>query len=159
LPTRDEPTLVRLEIPAHPSVIRAARLVASGLASAAEFDVDDVDDVRIAVDELCAVLLELGDDAVVSLTFASRPGSIEVTGETRAFDSVFDPTRFALSEQILDAACDELSWDVDHDVAQVRIKKQNRRRGRPGRAVLRPIDNVASLPEWKALRHGRRRSR
>src|SRR5262245_25138317 len=63
----DEATVVRLEIPAQSSVVRAARLVASGLASTAGFDVDDVDDMRIAVDELCAVLFELGAGGVVSI--------------------------------------------------------------------------------------------
>ena len=134
----DEATVVRLEIPAETRVVRAARLVASGLTSAAGFDVDDVDDMRIAVDELCAVLFELGDGDVVGITFATRRGEIAVVGHTRASDDPVDPTRFALSVQILNAACDEFSWTVADGVAEVRIEKRLRR-DRPGGDVVRQL--------------------
>jgi anti-sigma regulatory factor (Ser/Thr protein kinase) len=133
----DQATVVRLEIPAQPSVVRAARLVASGLATTAGFDVDDVDDMRIAVDELCAVLFELGAGGVVGITFATRPGEIEVLGETTANDDEVDRTRFGLSVQILNAACDEFSWTIADGVAQVRIEKRLRRRDLPSGAVVR----------------------
>jgi anti-sigma regulatory factor (Ser/Thr protein kinase) len=133
----DEATVVRLQIPAQSRVVRAARLVASGLTSAAGFDVDEVDDMRIAVDELCAVLFELGTGDVVSFTFTTRPGEIEVFGETTANDDGVDPSRFALSVQILNAACDEFSWTVADGTAQVRIDKRLRRRDRPGETIVR----------------------
>jgi hypothetical protein len=133
----DQATVVRLEIPAQTSVVRAARLVASGLASTAGFDVDDVDDMRIAVDELCAVLFELGAGGIVSITFATRPGDIEVLGQTTANDDAVDPTRFALSVQILNAACEEFSWTVADGVARVRIEKRLLRQELLGGAVVR----------------------
>ena len=46
--------VVRLELPIASQYIRVARLVASGLGASAGLDVDAVDDLRIAVDELCA---------------------------------------------------------------------------------------------------------
>jgi len=133
----DQATVVRLEIPAQTRVVRAARLVASGLASTAGFDVDDVDDMRIAVDELCAVLFELGAGGVVSITFATRPGEIEVLGQTTANDDEVDPSRIGLSLQILNAACDEFSWTVDDGAARVRIDKRVRQHDSPGGAVVR----------------------
>jgi hypothetical protein len=124
----DEATVVRLEIPAASSVVRAARLVASGLASTAGFDVDDVDDMRIAVDELCAVLFELGAGGVVSVTFTTRPGEVEVLGQTVASEEPVDPARFSLSVQILNAACGEFSWTMADGLAVVRIGKRLRPR-------------------------------
>ena len=53
--------VVRLELPVESQYIRVARLVASGLGATAGLDVDAVDDLRIAVDELCAALFEVGD--------------------------------------------------------------------------------------------------
>ena len=132
-----EATVVRLEIPAETRVVRAARLVASGLTSAAGFDVDDVDDIRIAVDELCAVLFELGDGGVVSVTFTTRPGEIEVQGQTAASEEAVDPSRFALSVQILNAACDEFSWSMADGIADVRIAKRLRRGDPATESVVR----------------------
>jgi hypothetical protein len=144
----DEATVVRLQIPAQSRVVRAARLVASGLTSAAGFDVDDVDDMRIAVDELCAVLFELGTGDVVNITFTTHPGEIEVFGETTANTDGGDRSRFALSVQILDAACDEFSWTVADGTAQVRIEKRLRRRDLSGEAVVRrfPAGSPARRP-------------
>jgi anti-sigma regulatory factor (Ser/Thr protein kinase) len=148
VPQPEEPppeTVVRLEIPAQTRVVRAARLVASGLASTAGFDVDDVDDMRIAIDELCAVMFELGAGGVVSITFATRPGEIEVHGQTTASDGEVDPTRIGLSLQILHAACDEFSWTVADGVARVRIEKRLRRQDLPGGAVVRRFPAGSSV--------------
>jgi anti-sigma regulatory factor (Ser/Thr protein kinase) len=139
-------TVVRLEIPPQTRVVRAARLVASGLASTAGFDVDDVDDMRIAVDELCAVLFELGAGGFVNITFATRPGEIEVFGQTTANDDEADPTRIGLSLQILDAACDEFSWTVADGVARVRIEKRLRHQDLPSGAAGRGFPANSSAP-------------
>ena len=44
--------LIELVLPADTRLVRVARLVASGVATAAGFDVDEVEDLRIAVDEV-----------------------------------------------------------------------------------------------------------
>jgi len=53
-----EPTRITLTLPAGPEHIRLARLVASGLVAQLDFGLDDVEDLRIAVDELCALVVE-----------------------------------------------------------------------------------------------------
>lgn len=53
-----EPGDVVLEVPAEPSSLRVVRMVAATVAADAGFDIDAVDDVRMAVDELCAAILE-----------------------------------------------------------------------------------------------------
>jgi anti-sigma regulatory factor (Ser/Thr protein kinase) len=143
-----DPAIVRLEIPTQTRIVRAARLVASGLASTAGFDVDDVDDMRIAVDELCAVLFELGAGGVVSITFTSRRGHLEVVGQTTANDDPIDPSRFGLSLQILNAACDEFSWTMNDGVVLVRLDKRLRRRDLPGGTDARrfPAESTSRRP-------------
>src|SRR2546425_981063 len=44
---------VRLAVPATPEFVRLARVTAAGLASRLGFTFDDVDDLRLAIDELC----------------------------------------------------------------------------------------------------------
>ena len=44
---------IRLRVPITPDLVRLVRVVASGLASRLGFPIDAVEDVRLAVDELC----------------------------------------------------------------------------------------------------------
>jgi serine/threonine-protein kinase RsbW len=52
------PGEVRLTIPAQARYLRLARLTAAGLAGDLGYAVDDIEDLRIAVDELCAAVIE-----------------------------------------------------------------------------------------------------
>ena len=60
--SRDEQPLddfrARLVIPAATRYLRLARLTAAGLAGDLGFRVDSVEDLRVAVDELCAVIID-----------------------------------------------------------------------------------------------------
>jgi hypothetical protein len=62
---------VSLQFPASLEYIRLARLVASGLAAQMNFTLDDIEDLRIAVDELCSALVEAAADrtSTVAVTF------------------------------------------------------------------------------------------
>jgi hypothetical protein len=94
---------VRLTLPAHPGFVRIARLTIAGLASRAGFGYDEVEDLRIAVDELCYLLVgPAGQTGDIELLFRVQDGSISVVGSgPRAVDqlSVF-------SQRILDAVVD-----------------------------------------------------
>jgi serine/threonine-protein kinase RsbW len=48
---------VLLRLPGEPAFLRVARVTASGLASRMGFSIDEVDDLRLAVDELCRPLV------------------------------------------------------------------------------------------------------
>jgi len=115
--------VVRLELPVESQYIRVARLVASGLGASAGLDVDAVDDLRIAVDELCAALFEVGGGKV-ELTFAVGSDEVEVTGRTETSPvAAFEPARLVLSRQILDVACDHYSLTLDGGVARFTMRK------------------------------------
>jgi len=117
-----EDSVVRLELPIDTRYIRVARLVASGMGSTAGLDVDDL---RIAVDELCAALFELANGGPVSLTFALNDDGVDVEGHAPAAPSAhIDMERFALSQQILGVACDGFSLDVDGGVARFSLQKR-----------------------------------
>ena len=63
---------VTLRFPASLEYIRLARLVASGLAAQMNFTLDDIEDLRIAVDELCSALVEAAADRTSTVTVAFR---------------------------------------------------------------------------------------
>ncbi len=116
---------IELALPADTRLLRLVRLVASGLASTAGFDVDELDDLRIAVDEAVAALLEGGNGSRLVLRFDVGETEVDMTGSTPAGTSgPLDPDRVELSTQILAAVCDEHELDVSNGNVRVRIAKR-----------------------------------
>ena len=77
---------VRLTMPATPHLLRVARLTAAGLAGRLGFSFDEIEDVKIAVDELCfAVVGSKGRDGSLTLTY--RLGDHELEKLVRHVDS------------------------------------------------------------------------
>jgi len=63
---------ISLRFPASLEYIRLARLLASGLAAQMNFTLDDIEDLRIAVDELCSAFVEAAADRTCTVTVAFR---------------------------------------------------------------------------------------
>lgn len=100
---------VRLAVPATPEFLRLARVTASGLASRLGFTYDEVEDLRLAIDELCFVLIGRGRDGTVDLRYAIAAEALEVEGVGSFKDDETDPMLAAFSRQILGALVDEYS--------------------------------------------------
>lgn len=116
---------IELALPADTRLLRLVRLVASGLASTAGFDVDELDDLRIAVDEAVASLLEGGDGSRLTLRFDVGESEVDMAGSTpAAMGTTLDPERIELSTQILAAVCDEHELDLSDGQVKVRIAKR-----------------------------------
>jgi serine/threonine-protein kinase RsbW len=119
---------VRLVVPASPEYLRLVRLTAAGLASRLGFTFDEVEDLRIAVDELCFHLLgdagdDLSDDSrTMDLIYSAGPDFITITGRTGLSGPVPEPSD--LSEQILDALVDEHEVTGSNGSVTFRLKKQ-----------------------------------
>jgi len=69
---------VELSIPVQSDLILLARLTAATLASRAGFDVEEVDDLRLAVDELCVLVAGAGGAGRLQLTFSTTGEAVEV---------------------------------------------------------------------------------
>jgi hypothetical protein len=92
--------------------MRLARLVASGVATTCGLPLEEVEDFRVAVDEICATLIEAGAGDQIKLTFATNGGMLQVTGTTSDVDhSGPDEDRLALSRQILDVISESHRFD------------------------------------------------
>jgi hypothetical protein len=104
--TQDE---VRLVVPATPEFLRLARITAAGLAGRLGFTFDQVEDLRLAIDELCFGLTgpegRPGDR--VEVRYLVGPSSLEVEG-TALFEGDRRPAKLSeLSKVILDALVDD----------------------------------------------------
>lgn len=85
---------VELEVPADPAYLAVLRTATAGLAARMDLTLDEIEDLRIAVDEACALLLGVGGDATYDRGAGAGP-------QTRA------PLRAA--------------FDLGDDVLQVRV--------------------------------------
>ncbi|MGH9138822.1 MAG: hypothetical protein ACRD0G_17565 [Acidimicrobiales bacterium] len=119
---------VELVLPADSRLVRLVRLMASGLASTVGFDVDDLDDLRIGVDEVLATLLEGGDGSPLLVRFRVQAAQVEVQGETGTARDRLDPERLELSKQILAAVVDEHELGFEDERVLVRVCKRRTER-------------------------------
>ena len=73
---------VTIKIPASPAYIGVIRLIAAGLATRLRFTIDEIEDLKIAVDELCAYLTgSQGREGDLQITFTITDERIEIRGE------------------------------------------------------------------------------
>jgi serine/threonine-protein kinase RsbW len=118
-----EPEIVRLSIPAALEFVRIARLTASGVASRLGFDVDEVEDLRVAIDELSSVLVEAATGRDLDLVFTTRSDGIEMEGRVGYASGAELPIE-DLTRQILAAVVDEYSVEVSEGAALFRARKR-----------------------------------
>lgn len=71
---------IELRVPADPAYLAVIRTAAAGLALRLDLTMDEIEDLRIAVDEACALLLQPERIPGASLTtvFTSRDGALDV---------------------------------------------------------------------------------
>ena len=124
---------VRLAVPATPEFLRLARVTASGLASRLGFTYDEVEDLRLAIDELCFVLIgSRGRQGTVDLRYSVTPEALEVEGVGTFEDDGRDSVLAAFSQQILAALVDEYAVYRDES-GRACFRLVKRRRDTTGR--------------------------
>lgn len=101
------PTDVVLQVPSVAASLRVVRMVAATLVADDGFDVDEVDDVRMAVDELCAAVIETEPASPVRLRFRLEDHRLDVLIDAERASSA--ATVDELRAAVLGAVTDEYS--------------------------------------------------
>ncbi len=124
-------TNVQLELPAAPEYLRLARVVVANVAGGLGFTLDEIDDLRMAVDEVCSLLSEgSGPGDVLAVTClpsedlftvvvrgpAQGPGAGDADGRGTA----------ELAELILAAVVDEFDFEHASSGSSCRLVKKRR---------------------------------
>src|ERR1700736_3711938 len=107
---------VVLRFPARPEFLRLARLAAADVGSRAGFDYEEIEDLRIAVSELCAMISSDGGAAELSLSFSVADELVTVAGSSPSPGPVVADDR-ALAQGLVAAVVDEHDLSTDGDVA------------------------------------------
>jgi serine/threonine-protein kinase RsbW len=112
-------TSVVLTFPAQPSFLRLARLCSADAGSRADFSTEEIDDLRIGVDELCHHLLT--GSGLVTITLTTAPTYIEVSGQSTRPGG---PSLSQLSRTIVAAVVDEHDLGDEEHGAWFRLVKR-----------------------------------
>jgi serine/threonine-protein kinase RsbW len=108
--TRSE---VALSVPADSAYLTVVRTAAAGLGARLDFTLDDIEDLRIAVDEACALLLrQARPETALDVWFSLGEGSLAVKVAATC-DRPSIPSRSGFSWTVLAALTDELDMEVD----------------------------------------------
>ena len=100
---------VVLTVPARSEHLRLLRLVVTGVAASLDLDVDQLDDLRVATDDLCSMLIEEApEDARLHLSVRGRLGHLVAEGSiTGGKGTTMDP----ITQLILDGL--DVEWTND----------------------------------------------
>lgn len=118
---------VRLAVPARPEYLRLARVTAAGLASRLGFSYDEVEDLRLAIDELCYGLTgPQGRAGTVEIHYRMSPELLVIEGEG-TFGEGTEPVALSeLSEIMLSALVDEHQLTASASGPRFRLVKRGR---------------------------------
>ncbi len=116
---------VQLVMPADPEFLRLARVTAMGLASRLSFTIEEIDDLRIAIDELVFGLIGTkGRDGRVTMRYSLLDDGLEVRGSGTFTDGATAPGLTELSELILAAVVDEHELTLVEGSSSFRLVKR-----------------------------------
>lgn len=122
----DAPT-VTLRVPPQAAHVTLLRTVVSGIAARRDYTLEEVDDLRMAVEEAAVLLLRHGDGTPLELhaLIEEEHLQIELSTDVAAPDTVID--RSSLSWMILSALTDDVTADLEGTRASVALVKHRRR--------------------------------
>lgn len=123
---------VKLTIPVTADLLVLARLTASTVAGRAGFDVEEIEDLRLAVDELCISMTHDRRDGTLELRFSLTDDEVDVSCTYRPElgeqpPSPATPTAEGLSELIIDALVDEHGHSMDGGAPCAWVRKRRTR--------------------------------
>src|SRR3954465_8733735 len=115
--------IVSIRLPAVGAYLSVLRTATAGLAARLDFTLDDIEDLRIAVDEACAMVLpQARPDTDLTCTFALDVASLTVTVSAQC-DTPAPPDRGGFAWTVLSALTNHVSADVDGDTLTVTLAR------------------------------------
>ena len=115
---------VTIQVPPAAEHLAVLRTAIGGIAGRRRFTLDQVDDLRMAVEEAANQLLRHGKDSPITMDVTISEDSIEaaLSAEVRRSDPIIDESSF--SWMILRALADDLKVDAEGGRARVVLLKR-----------------------------------
>jgi len=123
--TTSKDDVVVLVVPADGSYLAVLRTATAGLAARLQFTLDEIEDLRIAVDEACAILLSVAPaDTEVTSQFEVTDSALSIDVSVPVSGHATLPGGNSFSWQVLTALAGEVSAYTDNGRAAIRLTKR-----------------------------------
>jgi serine/threonine-protein kinase RsbW len=103
---------VRLSVPAALEYVRIVRLTGSGVASRLGFDIEEIENLRVALDELASMTIDFAGAGDLELTFSTTDTELRIVGRAPVATGVEVGVE-ELTAQILKAVIDDYDLRAD----------------------------------------------
>src|SRR5262245_10117183 len=125
--------VVELTVPAQIPYLAVVRTATAGLAARLGFTLDEIEDLRIAVDEACSMLLSLPAAPVpgggmLSCRFLMRDDGIGVTVSAQVTPRAVLPPYHSFAWQVLTAHATDVAGSASDGHAAIELIKYRQRR-------------------------------
>lgn len=116
---------IELRLPATPTHLPVVRALAADLAARLDFDLDEISDLRMAVDEACAGLVaRVASPHRLTCVFRTEDDALEVRVSAVTTDGAA-PARNTFGWRVLSALVDEVdAWADEDRTVHLRIHKR-----------------------------------
>lgn len=120
---------VELTLPVHADLVVLARFAAATIASRADFDVEEIEDFRLAVEELCLSVIDGSSDGRLEIRFLRDEGQVEVACDFQPAtgsrpDTSGAERRNELSYLLVEALVDEHGQEVEGGHRKAWLRKR-----------------------------------
>lgn len=117
--------IVILSVPATPTYLGVLRTATAGLAARLQMTLDEIEDLRIAVDEACAILLPLtATGAEVTCRFGVTPQALRIDVSIPAGADTVLPGNQSFSWQVLTALAGKVGAEIADGHATISLTKR-----------------------------------
>ncbi len=124
-----------ITLPAEGAYLSVLRTATAGLAARLDFTLDEIEDLRIAVDEACAMLLAKAvAGADLDCHFALSDATLTVEVSVLSQDGM-EPARDTFAWTVLQALAGDVAAHVDLDNRVLIRLEKTRANGRPSEAA------------------------
>ena len=117
------PATVEVAIPPASAFLRLLRLSASSLATDLDFDVEDVEDLRVAVDELAALLVPGPGDEPIRVRFTVEGPGLLIEGERAGPPPAGATALHPIARELVAAFADEHRYEADDHGRRFLLRK------------------------------------
>jgi serine/threonine-protein kinase RsbW len=110
---------IELVLPLKPEYVSVARLTASGIANRVGFDIETIEDIKVAISEVCTKIVNIGSKVSdkYSIVFEILPDKLSVRFlcDDKSLKCIFRNTTDELSLSIITALMDETELCTNSD--------------------------------------------
>jgi serine/threonine-protein kinase RsbW len=123
---------ITVSVPARTGFVHVVRAVTAGVAARLDFSIEDIEDLRLAVDEAAAhLLMKNPSSSRLTVRLTPRPGELEVvaTGDDASSMWPDEAARDSMSWHVLLALTDGAAMEMDGSGPAIRFTKSVSRAG------------------------------